>query len=158
MPSFDRAIPPGAEGKITLQVKTDGFQGPIDKSAVVTSNDPVNRQITLRLKAMVQVPIVLTPKYVYLSGNAEQTVTRVVEITATLDKPLEITPGEFNLEEKVSFKIEEIEKGRKYNVRFESIPGPSQAYQGFLKIKTNYAEKPEMTIWIRGRLSVNPKG
>jgi len=158
VPSFDRAIPPGGEGKITLQVKTDGFQGPIDKSAVVTSNDPVNRQITLRVKAVVQVPILLTPKYVYLSGSSEQAVTRVVEIKAELDKPLEITPGEFNLEQKVSFKVEEIEKGRKYRVRFESIPGPAQTYQGFLKIKTNYTEKPEMTIWIRGRLSGGQKG
>lgn len=158
MPSFDRAIPPGGEGKITLQLKTDGFQGPIDKSAVVTSNDPVNRQITLRVRADVKVAILLTPKYVYLSGDAEQTVARVVEIKAELDKPLEITPGEFNLEQKVNFKVEEIEKGRKYQVRFESIPGSPQTYQGFLKIKTNYAEKPEMTIWIRGRLGGNRKG
>jgi hypothetical protein len=158
VPSFDRAIPPGGEGKITLQVSTEGFQGPIDKSAVVTSNDPVNRQITLRVRAVVKVPILLTPKYVYLSGSAEQAVTRVVEIKAELDKPLEITPGEFNLEQKVSFKVEEIEKGRKYHVRFESIPGSPQTYQGFLKIKTNYAEKPEMTIWIRGRLNGGRKG
>jgi hypothetical protein len=158
VPSFDRAIPPGGKGKITLQVSTEGFQGPIDKSAVVYSNDPVNGQITLRVKAVVQVPILLNPKYVYLSGSAEQSVTRVVEIKAGLDKPLEITPGEFNLEQKVSFKVEEIEKGRKYQVRFESIPGSPQTYQGFLKIKTNYAEKPEMTIWIRGRLSGGRKG
>jgi len=158
VPSFDRAIPPGVEGKITLQVNTAGFQGPIDKTARVSSNDPVNGQITLRLKAVVRVPILLTPKYVYLSGNSEQTVTRVVEIKAELDKPLEITPGEFNLEQKVNFKVEEVEKGRKFQVRFESIPGPPQSYQGFLKIKTNYTEKPEMTIWIRGRLSGGPKG
>jgi hypothetical protein len=158
VPNFDRAIPPGGEGKITLQVTTTGFQGPIDKTAKVYSNDPVNGQITLRVKAVVQVPIQVTPKHVYLSGSAEQTVTRIVEIRAELDKPLEITPGEFNLEQKVNFKVEEIEKGRKYRIQFESIPGVPQSYQGFLKIKTNYTEKPEMTIWIRGRLSGGPKG
>jgi hypothetical protein len=158
VPRFDRAIPPGGEGKITLQVNTAGFQGPIDKSARVYSNDPANGQVTLRLKAVVQVPILVTPKYVYLSGSAEKTVTRIVEVTAELDKPLEITVGDFNLERKVHFKLEEIEKGRKYRVRFESIPGPPQTYQGFLKLKTNYAEKPEMTIWIRGRLSGGGKG
>ena len=42
MPSFDRAIPPGGEGKIILQVNTAGFQGAIDKSARVSSNDPVS--------------------------------------------------------------------------------------------------------------------
>jgi hypothetical protein len=158
VPSFDRAIPPGGEGKITLQVNTAGFQGPIDKSARVYSNDPANGEVTLRLKAVVQVPILVTPKYVYISGSAEKPITRIVEIKAELDKPLEITPGEFNLEQKVHFKIEEIEKGRKYQVRFESIPGPPQSFQGFLKLKTNYTEKAEMTIWIRGRLTRDGKG
>ena len=108
MPSFDRGIPPGGRGKITLQVNTAGFQGPIDKSAKVSSNDPVNGQITLHLKALVKVPILLTPKYVYLSGISEKTVTRVVEFKAELDKPLEITPGEFNLGQKVNFNVEEV--------------------------------------------------
>ncbi len=42
MPRFDRAIPPGGEGKITLQVKTAGYQGKISRGAKVYSNDPRN--------------------------------------------------------------------------------------------------------------------
>ncbi|MEE9421295.1 MAG: OS_HP3 family (seleno)protein, partial [Desulfatiglandaceae bacterium] len=34
----------------------------------------------------------------------------------------------------------------------KSIPGPPQTYTGFLKIKTNYPEKPEITVRIRGRI------
>ena len=48
--------------------------------------------------------------------------------------------------------IEEIEKGKKFRIRFKSIPGPPQTYTGFLKIKTNYPEKPEITVRIRGRI------
>jgi hypothetical protein len=74
----------------------------------------------------------------------------VIEIRAGLDRPLTLTPSEFNLEEKLTYTVEEIEKGRKFRIRFTSIPGPPQTYQGFLNLETNYPEKPEINIRIRG--------
>lgn len=38
--SFDKIIAPGKQGKISLQVRTAGYVGPISKSASVTTNDP----------------------------------------------------------------------------------------------------------------------
>ena len=76
----------------------------------------------------------------------------MVDIKAELDKPLKLSPVEFNLGDKLSYTIEEIEKGKKFRIRFKSIPGPPQTYTGFLKIKTNYPEKPEITVRIRGRI------
>jgi hypothetical protein len=61
-------------------------------------------------------------------------------------------PVHFNLAEKLSYTIQEIEKGRKFRIRFTSIPGPAQAYHGILKIKTNYPEKPEIVLRIRGSI------
>lgn len=75
----------------------------------------------------------------------------MIEIRAGLDRPLTLTPSEFNLEEKLTYTVEEIEKGRKFRIRFTSIPGPPQTYHGFLNLKTNYPEKPEINIRIRGR-------
>ena len=54
MASFDRAIPPGGVGKITLSVAMEGQQGKIRKQARVYSNDPENKQMTLTLKAFVK--------------------------------------------------------------------------------------------------------
>ena len=39
MASFDKAIPPGGEGKITLSVDTRGYQGKIHKTARIFTND-----------------------------------------------------------------------------------------------------------------------
>ena len=55
MASFDRSIPPGGVGKITLSVATEGQQGDIRMKARVYSNDPKNKQVTLTLKAFVKV-------------------------------------------------------------------------------------------------------
>ena len=47
MAHFDRAIPPGGEGKITLTVDLRGYNGPVRKDATVTSNDPEKSSLKL---------------------------------------------------------------------------------------------------------------
>jgi len=86
-----------------------------------------------------------------LRGDADQIVTRRIDIRARLDKPLTLTPKQFNLEGKVKYRVEEVEKGRKFRIRFSSIPGPPQNYSGLLTLETNYPEKPSISIKIKGR-------
>jgi hypothetical protein len=45
--AFDPVIAPGKEGKITLQVNTTGYNGPISKAATVTTNDPTQPSFDL---------------------------------------------------------------------------------------------------------------
>ncbi len=153
MAHFDKAIPPGGEGKIRLQINTKGYQGSVNKSAMVYHNDPDKKTLILKMTANVKAAIYLSSRYVSVYGMEGQSVTRVVDIKAELDKPLRITATEFNLREKLSYTIEEIEKGRKYRIKFKSIPSPPQTYTGFLKLKTNYPERPDITIRIRGRIA-----
>lgn len=151
MASYDRVIPPGGEGKITLSVRTKGYEGKIHKTARVETNDPRMKTFTLGLRAFVQVPIYVKPRYVRLNGRENVSVTRSVEIMAGLDKPLTLEPSQFNLEGKVTYKVEEIDKGRKFKVSFTNIPGVAGSYRGSLNLKTNYDEKPVLNIGIRGR-------
>ena len=109
------------------------------------------KTVNLEVKAFVKVPIYLSTRYVSLHGKAGQKVTKIIEIRAGLDKPLTLTLEGFNLEGKLIYRIEEIEKGRKFKIHFTSIPGPSQRFNGFLNLKTNYPEKPIINIMIRGR-------
>ncbi len=146
-------MPPGGEGKIRLQINTKGYQGSVNKSAMVYHNDPDKKTLILKMTANVKAAIYLSSRYVSVYGMEGQSVTRVVDIKAELDKPLRITATEFNLREKLSYTIEEIEKGRKYRIKFKSIPSPPQTYTGFLKLKTNYPERPDITIRIRGRIA-----
>ena len=108
MASFDRNIPPGGEGKITLTVNTKGYQGNIHKTAVVYTNDPKMARFRLGVRAFVHVPISVSPPYVILRGNADREISRSVKIVAGLEKPLVIEPDKFNLEDKVKYEIAEI--------------------------------------------------
>ena len=158
MASFDRAIPPGGEGTITLSVRTKGYEGAKRWGARVYTSDPKMKIIDLYVKAFVKVPIYLSPRYVNFNGREGQSLTRVVEISAGRDEPLTLTSSQFNLEGKLIYTVEEIEKGRKFMIRFTSIPGPPQTYHGFLNLETNYPEKPILNIRIRGRFIKMKKG
>lgn len=50
--SFDKVIPAGKEGKITLAVEnTEGYKGEVTKTATVATNDPEHQNFSLILKA-----------------------------------------------------------------------------------------------------------
>ena len=152
MAHFDRVIPPGGEGKITLKVNTRGYQGKIIKSARVYTNDPTKRMAVLTLSAVVKVPIYLSSRYVYFYGMEGQKQTRVVDIIAKDNKPLELTPEQYTLGKRVSYQLSELEKGRKFRLTFTSEGTAPGSFYGYLRLKTNYKEKPEISIPIRGRI------
>ncbi len=104
------------------------------------------------MRAFVRVPLHISHRSVRVYGKEGQTITKIVEVKAGLERPLKLTPGQFNLAEKLTYTIKEIEKGRKFQIRFTSIPGPPETYNGFLKLTTNYPEKPEITLRIRGKI------
>ena len=132
-------------------MRTRGRQGKISRNARVYTNDPAKSIVKLGITAFVRPIIKLTTPNIFLIGKEDQSITKVVEVRAELDRPLALTAGQFNLAGKLTYTIMEIEEGRMFQIRFASIPGPPQTYRGFLKVKTNYPEKPEITIWIKGR-------
>jgi len=148
---FNRTIPPGGEGKITLKVNTRGYSGNINKGASIYTNDPRHQLVRIGIKAFVRISIHLSKSRIYFKGLAGQKITKTITIRAELDRPLNIETTRFNLDKKVTYKIEEIETGRIYRIHFTNIPGPAEIYHGSLKLKTNYPEKPDIKIRINGK-------
>jgi hypothetical protein len=132
-------------------VNTKNYQGKITKTAKVQSNDPTRQIEILRITAFVKVPIYVSSRYVYLFGQAGQTMTRSVKIRAELDKPLKLEPTHFDLGSEVIFRMEEVETEKTFIIHFTNIPGSKEIYHGFLKLRTNYPEKPEISIRVRGK-------
>ncbi|MCP4666480.1 MAG: DUF1573 domain-containing protein [Deltaproteobacteria bacterium] len=151
MAHFDRVIPPGGEGEIRLSAQTRGYVGTFRKKARVFTNDLVNPVAILELKALIKSAIYVSSSPVYLYLKAGQSMKRIVEIRAGLERPLKLTPRQFDLSEKLAYTIEEIEKGRRFKISLTTIAGASKNYFGYLKLATNYPEKPEISIRIYGR-------
>ena len=151
MSRFDRTIPPGGEGKIILQIKTADYQGKISRGAKIYSNDPSGKPETISIGVLVRVSIRVSPNVVNFLGTAGDSITKTVMIRAGSGKPLTLEPIAFDLDKFVTYKLEPVKEGESYKLVFTSIPGPAETYRGLIKIKTNYSEKPMITIPIRGK-------
>lgn len=158
MAQYDRAIPPGGEGKIILKVDTKGFKGNINEGARVYTNDPKNKVVRINVTAFIKVPISVSPRSVYLGGFASDTIERVVTIRTQNTKPLSLKPVKFTLSDKVDYRIEILEKGRYFRIIFRNKSVAEERYRGFLKLQTNYSDKPAITIRITGNIRTKKRG
>ena len=138
-------------GRITLRVNTRGYTGKIRKSAKVNTNESRDRFHYISIEAFVKNAVTVSPETVHLQGQAGEEVRATVEIKAQGKGPLRLQPLSFDLPDKVNYTIEEVQKGRIYRVHFSSIPGAAEKYYGFLNFRTNYSERPEISIGIRGK-------
>jgi hypothetical protein len=158
---FDRSISPGGEGKITLEVRTKGFQGNMHKTARVFSNDPERPQITIGLKGEIWVPIHVAPRYVRLRGMQDEVIETVVRVQGQKKEPLMTKLASVSIPDRVEVKLQETEKGRTYQLKVKNKVKGEARYRGELRLTTNYPEKPEIVIQItgdiRGHLEVRPK-
>ena len=151
--SFDRSIPPQGRGKVTVKVDTKGFEGKQRWGIKVFTNDPKWQEAVLDIRANIKPILILSGKAVQFTGKNDVPITKEIEIGAGIDRTLIITPQLFTLPGKVTWSMQEIEKGKKFRIRLRSVPGASDDYRGFLTLKTNFPEKPEFTIWIIGRFT-----
>ena len=156
MPVFDRVIPPGGEGKITLKVHTRGRPGTFRKSARVYTNDPFKKIQLITVRATVRVPVALSTTYLYFAGLSDSPITKTVAIESKDESNIRVEALSFNLDSRLSYRIEEVNPGRKFRVHVTTIPGTSGTYLGALKLKTNHPKKPTVTIRIRGRIKKSP--
>ena len=110
------------------------------------TNDPINKTAILNLKAFIKVPIYITPKRVYLRGRADRKISRTVLVRAKEESALTLDEVQFTLSKILTYRIEEVQPGKLFKIDFTTIPGVTGSYRGVLKLKTNYPEKPEITI------------
>jgi hypothetical protein len=135
---YDKSLAPGAEGKITLAVEhTAGFSGKVQKSATVTTNDPMQPRFGLTLQMLFKPspnqpaagpasmppsaitkmgPFVFSPSNEWRSAVVRGESTKgVVDILIQGDKPAHVTsldPGGTAF----TVTLRTVEDGKKYSV------------------------------------------
>jgi hypothetical protein len=157
---FDRAIPPGGEGKITLTVDLSGYDGPVRKDATVTSNDPRNASFTLTIKGTVKRLFQVRPgNTISFQGVADQIREASLEISAR-SQPFHIQKVESDLEGKVSHQLETVAEGQSYRLKVTNLIEEGN-YTGTIRLTTDLPKGTSVLIRVLGRIegkvSVNPK-
>jgi hypothetical protein len=144
---------------VTLQVNLKGYQGNVDKSATVFSNDAQQPQINIRLKGKIKTYIELKPSnVVHFRGSAEQLSSSTIDMISTSES-FHIQKVESNLEEKISYQLETVEAGKHYRLHVTNKAQYGN-YSGFIKCLTDHPQRPEIQVtvsaYIQGEISVNP--
>ncbi len=124
MAGYDKVIPPGQEGKISIKI--DGkklFPGFFEKSFTVKTNDPDNAQFVLNVTGTIKKAFELSREMRW-TGFVDDKFNFEVVVTNLLPNPINITGarwaddvGSKGLTEKIGFKVETIEKGKKYRLK-----------------------------------------
>ena len=90
---------------------------------------------------------------VSLIGKAGETKSMGLSISAGLDKPLILKPIKLSSElaGKVNYSLETVEEGKLYKINFQNQPDVPGIFSGYLRLSTNYKEKPEIRIRVHSR-------
>jgi hypothetical protein len=157
---FDRVIPPGGEGKISLKLHTRGYSGAIAKSARVFTNDPHRGEVLIGLKGTVWTPIEIHPPYVRLRGVQGEEIQETVRLLGKEEDPLNLTVKAVSIPDKVTVTVQVIRKGRAYDLIVKNIACQGGAYSGTITLATSAPEMKEVAIqvsgYIEGLLEVRP--
>ena len=153
MVRYDRTIPPGGVGQVTLQVNTTGYQGKITKSAQVTTNDPTKRKSKIYLAMNVRTYISVEPgSKVLLRGTVGEDIRRVVRIRATDDQPLEITKVQSNLRSVIDYKLNRKDDSHQYELEVVSKATDRKTASGFITLHTNHPKKKVVKLSVHIRI------
>jgi len=150
---YDRAIPPGGTGNVTLKIDSSSVRGEFEKKAIVWSNDPDRMSVALYLKGKVNAHISLEPGgYISLTGVKGETPPGHVEIINNHESPVKITNVDNDLPDRVRWRIEEISPGFVYRLEVEDISKKGGDYTAHLTIRTDNPQKPALTLIVRGEI------
>jgi len=150
---YDRTIPPGGVGQVTLQVNTTGLYGKITKSAQVSSNDPRQRKSKIYLAINVRTYIIVEPgTKILLRGTVGEDIRRVVHIRAADDQPLEITKITSNLGSTIDYKLSSKEGSHQYELEVVSKATDRKTASGFITLHTNHPKKKVVKLSVHIRI------
>jgi hypothetical protein len=144
---FDRVIPPGGEGKVTLNVDLKGFQGKVWKDATIISNDLRQPSFQIMLQGKVRPHIELRPgSFVQFSPAVPSVEEKTVDLVAT-GQDFKVLKIENSLKEKISVQLETIIPGKHYRLKIVNLQREG-SYAGLIKCSTDHPKKPEVQIRI----------
>ena len=156
MTRYDRVIPPGGTGQITLEIDTGKEIDEFERQVFVLSNDPQRNRLALHLKGEIKPHISLVPGgFLSLQGAHGQVPVEKLEIINNHKQPFKITGVINNLPDHIKWQLEEINSGYSYTLEVEDISKKPGDYSGRLIVQTDQPQKPELVILVTGYIEKN---
>lgn len=134
-------------------MNTTRRKGKTTKSAQVLSNDPKKPTSRISLSCLVKQYVSIKPgDRISLVGFESDKLSHKVTITAMEEEPLEITGVSSDVEDKIKYKLKEVEKGKVYTLEVENRTTEEGWVRGSIELKTSNQKKPIITLPLSIRL------
>jgi hypothetical protein len=151
---YDRVIPPGGTGNITVEIDSGRVRGDFRKKAIVWSNDLQRMSVALYLEGEVIPHISLDPGgYLSLRGAKGKVPGEHLDMINNHKNPMKIIGVDSDLRDHITWQLEEIKPGYVYRLEVEDISERAGSYMGRLHVRTDNPLKPELVIIINGHVS-----
>jgi hypothetical protein len=142
---FDRTIPPGGTGKITLSIDSNKVNGNFSKTARVHSNDFSQADLILTLKGSLRQRLALTPPRIFLRGPQDEKLEATIKIVSNVDRPVRVGQLSTDLAGKLKCDLKTVQEGKEYQLDVANL-ARSGVYNGEIRLKTDLPSKPELKI------------
>jgi hypothetical protein len=150
---FDRVIPPGGKGTVTITVDTFRIRGEFRKKAVLWSNDPRQSRSVVYLEGEVIPRISLEPGgYVSLAGVLGRVPLEHLDIINRQEESVRILDITTDVEGRIRWEVDAVEPGYTYRLTVEDTSTMPGEYSGHLYIRTDAPKKPELVVIVNGRI------
>lgn len=150
-------IEPGQSGEFSFSLNSSKLNGPYEKMITVTSNDPSNPQLKLKLKGEVKQYVSVVPSTAnfgkVFGGESQE---RVLKITNNTEKPLELTLTEVPPNSKFKFELVPTEPGKAFDLKVSLPPSTEQGNLN-TQVKLNTNVDGQKTIDINAIATIPPR-
>jgi hypothetical protein len=144
---YDKVIPPGGTGKITLQIQPFSVVHGFKKKTYVRFNSSDPSSVNLVLTGNAQKSIEIEPSHIVrFRGAPKDDVTAQVKLTSYLPFPWEITKVQNFQPDKFDAILRTEKPGKVYILEVRNKSLEEGHYAGMIQLSTNVVHKPKIII------------
>jgi hypothetical protein len=144
---YDKVIPPGGTGKVTLQIQPFSVVHGFKKKTYVKFNSPDLSSVNLVVTGNAQKSISIEPSHVIrFRGAPKDDVTAQIKVTSYLPFPLEITKVENFQPDKFTATLKTEKPGKVYVLEVRNKSLDEGHYAGMIQLFTNVVHKPKLVV------------
>ena len=156
---YDRTIPPGGEGKLTLTIKPYSVVHQFKKETRVRFNDPEKPLVIFTMKGAATPFIEIQPSHIVrFRGSPNDHLEAKVRFISHLKGPWQITGARTNIPDKIDVNLEAEQPDKVYVLTVKNKRQEAGAYGGLIELNTTSAQRPRLIVRVFGELYLPSSG
>ena len=159
VPKYDKTIPPGGQGGITLTIKPFSVLHQFKKETKVRLNDPDQPRLVLTMTGVAQPFIEIQPSHIVrLRGAPGDDIRGQVRFISHLPGPLKITEYRTTIPDKIEVTLKPEVPDKVYVLEVRPKGQQSGPFAGVIELFTNSKERPRLIVRVFGEFYLPSAG